>query len=122
MSAVKYQLSEIDLGRMDVTLSTMTEKTRCYCTARQCLPLRRKSLECPIINPALLLLMKHLVIGQRQKASNFSAFYWSPYGSLVSIRNHEGSTFTGKDRNKINYRSGPNHRIGSGYAGRALLQ
>ena len=47
----------------------------------------------PIINPALSLLMKHLVIGQRQKAPNFSAFYWSPHDSLVSI-NHEGSTFT----------------------------
>ena len=32
--------------------------------------------------------MKHLVIGQRQKAPNFSAFHWSPF------RNHEGSTLT----------------------------
>ena len=38
-----------------------------------------------IINPALSLLMKHLVISQRQKAPNFSAFHWSPHGSLVSI-------------------------------------
>ena len=31
-------------------------------------------------------LLKHLVIGQRQKKTpNFSAFHWSPYGSLVSI-------------------------------------
>ena len=30
-------------------------------------------------------LMKHLVIGQHQKAPNFSAFHWSPYGSLFSI-------------------------------------
>ena len=29
--------------------------------------------------------MRHLVIGQRQKAPNFSAFPWSPHGSLVSI-------------------------------------
>ena len=29
--------------------------------------------------------MKHLVIGQCQKAHNFSAFHWSPHGSLVSI-------------------------------------
>ena len=42
-------------------------------------------MECSINNPALSLLMKHLVIGQRQKAPNFSAFHWSPYGSLVSI-------------------------------------
>ena len=42
-------------------------------------------MECPIINPALSLLMKHLVIGQHQKAPNFSAFRWSPHGSLVSI-------------------------------------
>ena len=32
--------------------------------------------------------MKHLVIGQRQKAPNFSAFHWSPHGSLVSIVQH----------------------------------
>ena len=38
-----------------------------------------------IINPVLSLLMKHLVIGQRQKAPNFSAFHWPPYGSLISI-------------------------------------
>ena len=70
-------------------------------------------MECFIINPALSLLMKHLVIGQGQKAPNFSAFHWSPHGSLVSIvqhfrsRNHEGSTFTEKDRNKLNYLIGP---------------
>ena len=38
-----------------------------------------------IIGPALSLKMKHLVIGQRQKAPNFSAFCSSPHGSLVSI-------------------------------------
>ena len=32
--------------------------------------------------------MKHLVIGQRQKAPNFSAFHWSPHGSLVSSGQH----------------------------------
>ena len=32
--------------------------------------------------------MKHLVIGLRQKAPNFSAFHWSPYDSLVSIGQH----------------------------------
>ena len=40
---------------------------------------------CSINNPALSLLMKHLVIGQRQKPPNFSAFHWSPHGSLISI-------------------------------------
>ena len=34
------------------------------------------------------LVMKHLVIGQCQKVSNFSAFHWSPHGSLVSIGQH----------------------------------
>ena len=45
-------------------------------------------MECSIINPALSLLMKHLVIGQHQKAPNFSAFHWSPQGSIVSIGLH----------------------------------
>ena len=45
-------------------------------------------MECSIISPTLSLLMEHLVIGQRQKASNFSAFHWSPHGSLVSIGQH----------------------------------
>ena len=86
-------------------------------TARQCLPLRRKFLDCSINKTALSLLMKHLVIGQRQKAPYFSAFHWSPQASLVSnwsaFRNHEGSTFTEKGRNKLNYRiepNGPNHQ------------
>ena len=42
-------------------------------------------MECSINNPALSFLMKHLVIGQRQHPPNFSAFHWSPHGSLVSI-------------------------------------
>ena len=41
-----------------------------------------------IISPALSLLMKQLVIGERQKAPNVSAFHWSPHGSLVSIGRH----------------------------------
>ena len=45
-------------------------------------------MECSINNPALSLLMKHLVIGLRQKAPNFSAFHWSPHGSLFSIGQH----------------------------------
>ena len=78
------------------------------------------------INPALSLLMKHLVIGRFQKAPNFSAFHWSLHGSLVSIGQHfvttrvvnlskrtETSLITESDR------SGPNHRIGRGCACRA---
>ena len=42
-------------------------------------------MKCSINSPALSLLMKHLVIGQRLKTPNFSAFHWSPHGSLVSI-------------------------------------
>ena len=45
-------------------------------------------MECSINSPALSLLMKHLVIGQRLKTPNFSAFHWSPHGSLVSIGQH----------------------------------
>ena len=32
--------------------------------------------------------MKQQVIGQPQKAPIFSAFHWSPHGSLVSIGQH----------------------------------
>ena len=45
-------------------------------------------MECSINNPALLLLMKHLVIGQNQEAPDFSAFHRSAPGSLVSIGQH----------------------------------
>ena len=89
-----------------------------YCTARQCSPFRRKFMECPIITPALSLLMKHLVISQRQKAHNFSAFHWSPPGRLVSIGQHFVTTrvvhlpkrtetilITDSDQ------SGPNHQL-----------
>ena len=41
-----------------------------------------------IINPGLSLLMNQQVIGQCQKAPNFSAFHWSPHSSLVSIGQH----------------------------------
>ena len=81
---------------------------------------------CPIIQLALSILMKHLVIGQHQKAPNFSAFHWSPHGRMVSIGQHfvtsrvvyapkrtETSLITESDR------SGHNHRIGPGCAGRA---
>ena len=88
------------------------------CTARQCPPLRRKFMECFINSPALSLLMKHLVIGQRLKTPNFSAFHWSPRGSLVSIGQHfeatrvvhlpkstEASLITESEQ------SGPNHQL-----------
>ena len=45
-------------------------------------------MECPIINPALSLLMKHLITGQSQNARNFLAIHWSSHGSLVSIGQH----------------------------------
>ena len=45
-------------------------------------------MERSIISPALSLLMKHVVIGQRQKAPNFPAFHWSPHSSLVSVGQH----------------------------------
>ena len=60
-------------------------------------------MECSIINLGLSLLMKHLVIGQRQKAPDFSAFHWSPHGSLVSTGLH----FLTIDRNKLNNRIRP---------------
>ena len=43
---------------------------------------------CSIIQLARSILMKHLVIGQHQKASNFSAFHWSLHGRMVSIGQH----------------------------------
>ena len=58
------------------------------CTARQCSSLRRNFIECSINNPALSLLMKHLVIGQRLKTPKFSAFHLSSRCSLVSIGQH----------------------------------
>ena len=32
--------------------------------------------------------MRHLVIGQRQKSPNFSAFHWSPHSCLITIGQH----------------------------------
>ena len=45
-------------------------------------------MKCSINSPALSLLMKYLVIGQRLKTPNFSAFHWSSRGSLVSNGQH----------------------------------
>ena len=82
-----------------------------YCTARHCSPLRRKFMDCSKNDPALSLFMKRLVIGQRQKAPNFSAFHWSPHGSLVSIGQHFVTTrvvyLPKKGGDKLNYQIGP---------------
>ena len=80
-------------------------------------------MECFIFNPVL---RKHLVFGQRQIASNTSAFQLSPHDCLVSSGQHyvttgvvhlpkrtETSLITESDRR------GPDHRIGPGCAGRA---
>ena len=68
--------------------------------------------------PALSLLIKQLVIGQHLKTPNFSAFQWSPRGSLVSIgqnfvttrvvhlpKSTKTSLITESDQ------SGPNHQL-----------
>ena len=75
-------------------------------------------MEFSINSPALSLLMKHLVIGQRLNTPNFSAFHWSSRGSLVSIGQHfvatrvvhlpkstETSLITESDQR------GPNHQL-----------
>ena len=85
-------------------------------------------MECSLTNAALSLSMKHLVTGQRQKAPNLSEFHWSPHGSLVSIGQHFVTTRVvhlpkGPKTSLIaeSDRSGPNHRIGRGCAGRAYM-
>ena len=60
--------------------------------------------------------MRHLVIGQRQKAPNFSAFHWSPHGCLITIGQHfvttrvvhspkrtDTSLITEADQNRANH-------------------
>ena len=86
----------------------------CHCTARQCSPLRRNFKECSINDPALSLLMKHLVIGQRQKPPKFSPLHWSPHSSLVSIGQHFVTTMVLNEKTETSLitesdRSGPNH-------------
>ena len=74
-------------------------------------------MESSIINPALSLLMKHLVIDQHQKAPNFSAFHWSLHGrTLVSIGQHFVTTRVVHLPKRIetsliteSNQSGPNH-------------
>ena len=75
-------------------------------------------MECFIISPALSLLIKYLDICQRQKAPNFSAFHWSPHGSLVSIGQHYVTSRVVhlSKRPKKADGSGPNRRIGPGIA------
>ena len=75
-------------------------------------------MECSINSPALPLLMKYLVIGQRLKTPNFSAFHWSPRGSLVSIGQHFVATrvvhlpkSTETSLITESAQSGPNHRL-----------
>ena len=43
---------------------------------------------CSIIKLATIAFNEHLVIGQRQKAPNFSAFHWSAHGCLITIGQH----------------------------------
>ena len=98
--------------------SSISRPIHLNCTARRCSPLRRKFMKYSINSPALSLLMKHQVVGQRLKTPNFSAFHWSPHGSLVSIGQHfvttrlvhlpkriETSLITESDQ------SGPNHQV-----------
>ena len=75
-------------------------------------------MECPIINPTISLLMKHLVIGQRQKAPNFSAFHWSPHGSLAYIGQHFVTTkeahLPKRTETRLiveSYQTEPNHQL-----------
>ena len=75
-------------------------------------PLRRKFMECSINSPALSLLLKHLVIGQRLQTHNFSAFHWSPRGSLVSIGQHFVATrVVHLPKSTESDQSGPDHQL-----------
>ena len=54
--------------------------------------------------------MRHLVIGQVQKAPNFSAFHWSPQGCLITIgqvvhlrKRTETSLITESDQSRANH-------------------
>ena len=63
--------------------------------------------------------MRHLVIGQRQNAPNFSAFHWSPHGCLIINGQHfvttrvvhlPKSTETSLKITESD-QSGPNHQV-----------
>ena len=66
-------------------------------------------------NSALSLLMKHLVIGWRQKAPIFSAYHWSLHVGLVSIGQHFIAKrvvfLPNRDPNELNYRIGPKRTL-----------
>ena len=69
-------------------------------------------MECSINSPALSLLLKHLVIGQRLQTHNFSAFHWSPRGSLVSIGQHFVATrIVHLPKSTESDQSGPDHQL-----------
>ena len=62
--------------------------------------------------------MRHLVIGQRQNAPNFSAFHWSPHSTLVSIGQNFVTTRvvhlpkrTETSLNTESDQSGPKHQL-----------
>ena len=97
----------LTLRNNSIFIMLLCFKHNLNCTARQCSPLRRKFMECYIIKPAQSLLMKHLVYIKLMIPRLFIGhhavigFHWSAF------RNHQGSTFTEKDRRKLNYRIGP---------------
>ena len=73
---------------------------------------------CSINSPDQSLLMIHLVIDQRLKCPNFSAFHWSPRSSLVSIGQHFVATrvvhspkSTETSLNTESDQSRPNHQL-----------
>ena len=71
------------------------------------------------MNPALSLLMKHLVISQRLKAPNFSDGSLASIGQhFVAIRVVHLPKRTETSLPNLNG-SGPNHRIGPGCSGSA---
>ena len=82
-----------------------------YCTARQCSSVRAK-LYGVLYNRASSIafdetsgywsaLKRSRFLGFSLVTTRESGFHWSAF------RNHQGSTFTEKDRNKLNYRIGP---------------
>ena len=81
-----YALTSIEHGKL--CLIPLIICNVVDCRACQCSPLRHIFMECSIMNPAVSLLMKQLVIDQGQKVPNLSAFHWSPYSSLVSVCQH----------------------------------
>ena len=90
-------------AKLHFSMDILSMRSYKYCMAHQCSPLGRKFMECYIIKPAQSLLMKHLVIGQliSRLFIGHHTVIWSAF------RNHQGSTFTEKDRNKLNCRIGP---------------